>query len=263
MTVMAVPIQTEEDFPALNVGVAQRDYLSSFEENGRPKFFFTSYFQTRFPTRLNLEIDPATQSATERLKWQSIMRELAIASDRTVVTDNAYLFIPFVEADAASRAYEDRNEVVPFGAWTIAVKSTAPRHGFGNVPCAEFVSEIIKQAYKRAGFDVFEDFNEKAKTRLSWDTTSAVVNLTNTLYKVGWIPWELVSFRPPTGAIMAHFKATTPGHVYMAAGHDGRLIVDNGSPGGRQLYRTTDKVIKMMYYGGVFFLPPGIIPSRW
>jgi hypothetical protein len=61
---------------------------------------------------------------------------------------------------------------------------------------------------------------------------------------------------------MAHFKATTPGHVYMAAGADGRIVVDNGSPAGRQLGRTADKTIKMLHYGGVYFLPLGIIPER-
>jgi hypothetical protein len=48
----------------------------------------------------------------------------------------------------------------------------------------------------------------------------------------------------------------------MAAGADGRIVVDNGSPAGRQLGRTADKTIKMLHYGGVYFLPLGIIPER-
>jgi hypothetical protein len=89
------------------------------------------------------------------------------------------------------------------------------------------------------------------------------VELANTLVKAGWIPWEAAYYKPMTGAIMAHFKATTPGHAYMAAGLDGRIIIDNGSPAGRQLYKTADKTIKIQYLTGVFFLPPGIIPAKW
>ena len=49
----------------------------------------------------------------------------------------------------------------------------------------------------------------------------------------------------------------------MAAGADGTLIVDNGSPLGRDLRQTPDNLIKMMYQNGAFFLPPGLVPSRW
>lgn len=263
ITVSAIPMNHGATFPALDLGVPAADYLLTFEESGRPKFNLSAYYRTRFPGTLNQPIDPATQTPAEREKWAAIMRELSLAGDRSRATPTNYLFIPLKDAVEASVAYETQDSVSAYGAWTIAVKATAVRHGFPNVPCAEFMSEMIKGAYKRAGYDLFEDFNAVSGTRLTWNFTAAVVNLTNTLYRVGWIPWELAYYRPPTGAIMAHFKATTPGHVYMAAGMDGRLVLDNGSPSGRRLFSTSDKTIKMMYYGGVFFLPPGVVPRKW
>lgn len=263
ISVGSVPLQIGANFPALDLNEPKNEYLLSFEESGRPKFNLSSYYRTRFPKSLNRAIASSEMSEGEMRKWQTIMKELAVAGDRSVKTKSMFLFIPENEAMEASTAYEDKDEVTDMGAWTIAVKATAVRHGFPNVPCAEFMSEMLKQAYMRAGYNVFDDFNEANGTRLSWNKTSAVINLTNTLYTVGWIPWELAYYRPPTGAIMAHFKATTPGHVYMSAGLDGRLIMDNGSPAGRKLYETSNKTIKMMYYGGVFFIPPGIIPSKW
>ncbi|MNL85016.1 hypothetical protein D3C87_2131790 [compost metagenome] len=55
----------------------------------------------------------------------------------------------------------------------------------------------------------------------------------------------------------------TPGHTYIAAGDDGMIIVDNGAPQGRDLRKTTEKTISIMYQTGVFFLPPGITPATW
>ena len=54
----------------------------------------------------------------------------------------------------------------------------------------------------------------------------------------GWIPWDMADYRPPIGAIMMHGAGTTPGHTYISAGDDGRLIVDNGAPQGRDLRAT-------------------------
>lgn len=263
LTVTALPVKDPGEFPALTTGIPLDEYLMSFEETGKPKFNFTNYYRTRFPGRLNLALNPDTLSHEEMRKWNAIFNELKTAADRSVSTKTSYLFMPVEEARTASLDYEKKNIVAAKGAWTIAVKATAVRNGFPNVPCAEFMSEMLRQAYSRAGYDLFEDFSPEKGTYLIWSSTAAVVNLSNTLVKAGWIPWELAYYRPPTGAIMAHFKATTPGHVYMAAGYDGRLVIDNGSPAGRQLFRTTDKTIKMLYYGGVFFLPPGIIPESW
>ncbi len=263
ISVTAIPVRDTGEFPALQVATPEADFLLSFEENGKPKFNFSTYYQKRFHGRLNLTVSSESQSNSERLKWAAIMDELQKAADRTVQTSTKYLYLPIEEARKASVDYETKDIVPSFGAWTIAVRATAVRNGFPNVPCAEFMSELLRQAYGRAGHDLFEDFSREKGTYLIWSTTAAVVNLANTLVKAGWIPWELATYRPPTGAIMAHFKATTPGHVYMAAGNDGRIIIDNGSPAGRQLGRTSDKTIKMLYYGGVFFLPPGILPRVW
>jgi hypothetical protein len=263
ISVSALPLRDPGNFPAISLGKPETDYLLNFEETGRPKFQFSQYFQNRFPGRLNLFVDPASLPATELRKWTAIQNELKAAADRSLENSTEYLFIPIEKARQSSVDYEQKNIVSSMGAWTIAVKATAVRNGFPNVPCAEFMSEMLRQAYQRAGYDLFEDFNQEKGTYLIWSSTAAVVNLANTLVKAGWIPWELTSYRPPTGAIMAHFRATSPGHVYMSAGFDGRVIIDNGAPAGRQLFRTTDKTLKIQYLGGVFFLPPGIIPESW
>jgi hypothetical protein len=263
ISVTSLPVRDTSDFPAISLGAPQADYLQNFEETGKPKFNFSKYYQTRFSGRLNLRIEPSTLSEEEVRKWTLIHDELKKAADRSVENSAHYLFMPLEKAKEASLDYEQKNIVSSTGAWTIAVKATSVRNGFPNVPCAEFMSEMLRQAYQRAGYDLFEDFNQERGTYLIWSTTAAVVNLSNTLVKAGWIPWELAYFKPTTGAIMAHFRATSPGHVYMAAGLEGRIIIDNGAPAGRQLFRTTDKTIKIQYLGGVFFLPPSIIPETW
>lgn len=240
------------------------DYNLLFEASGRPRYSsFTSYFETRFKGRLNLFIDPGTMTSFEIEKWSKIFKELALASNRSEQTPKYYLITDLENAKKASLDYERNGLVASEGAWTIAVKATAVRNGFANVPCAEFVSEMIRQAYERAGYDVFEDFNEKKGNRLIWSQTAAVVNLANALNVAGWVPWELTQYAPPVGALMMHSKATTPGHAYIAAGFDGKLIIDNGSPSGRDLHQTSEKIINLMYRGGVFFLPPGMIPKKW
>jgi hypothetical protein len=62
---------------------------------------------------------------------------------------------------------------------------------------------------------------------------------------------------------MMHGAGLSPGHTFMAAGDDGRLVVDNGSPQGRDLRTTTESTLRVMYKNGVFFLPPGISPKAW
>src|ERR1019366_8303605 len=133
--------------------------------------------------------------------------------------------------------------------------STAIRHGFANVPCAEFQSELIREAYARAGVNVLEDFNEALGNPLIWSNSAAVVDLADALYKAGWVAWEPSRFRPPVGAVMMHQEAQTPGHTYIAAGFDGRVIVDNGSPQGKNLSALSEKRVEFQYQGGVFFLP--------
>jgi hypothetical protein len=49
----------------------------------------------------------------------------------------------------------------------------------------------------------------------------------------------------------------------MSAGDDGRTIIDNGSPQGRDLRKTIAKTMNSMFQSGLFFLPPGVNPKAW
>lgn len=251
------------EFQALMAASSTADYLSIFTEEGKARYGYSAYFAKRFGENLNHTIDVEKMSASERLKWIAVYEELKNAGNREVKTSSDYLYINLTLAQKNTLNFEASGLTVPKGAWTMAVKSTAVRHGFPNVPCAEFMSEMIRQAYNRAGYDFREDFNLVKGNYLSWDKTAAVVNLANALIKGGWIPWELSKYAPPVGAIMMHEQATSPGHTYMVAGDNGRFIVDNGSPAGRDLRNTSKKTIESMFKGGVYFLPPGIIPHLW
>ena len=77
------------------------------------------------------------------------------------------------------------------------------------------------------------------------------------------VPWEASKYVPPAGAFMMHASGQTPGHTYMIAGDEGRFIIDNGMPQGRDLRGTSKKILEIMYRHGVFFLPPGINPQAW
>jgi hypothetical protein len=242
---------------------ASTGYLSSYLENGKPLFTYTSSFQRRFPGRLNRVIDPTTMDPVVLKKSKAIMAELAKVANRTVATSPTLLFMATQKAEEASRAFEQSGVVSPLGAWSVAVLGTAERHGFANVPCAEFQSELIRQAYKRAGYSHFEDFNAKNDNPLFWDNTAAVEELANALDRAGWVPWETAFFKPMIGAPVMHYLATTPGHAYMAAGMNGRWIIDNGFPRGLDLGSLTDRTIVNQYRSGVFFLPPGILPEKW
>ena len=251
------------EFKALTAAPITGDYLSVFTEEGKARYSYSVYFKKRFGENLNHAIDSEKMSASERLKWNAVYEELKNAGNREIKTSSDYLYINLTLAQKYTLDFEKSGTTVPKGAWTMAVKSTAVRHGFPNVPCAEFMSEMIRQAYHRAGYDFREDFNLAKGNYLSWDKTAAVVNLANTLIKGGWIPWELNKYAPPIGAIMMHEQATSPGHTYLVAGDNGRFVVDNGSPAGRDLRNTAKKTIELMFKGGVYFLPPGIIPNLW
>lgn len=253
----------QEFFQALNPGAINADYLSFFTEAGKAKYSYSTYFLKRFGTNLNRTIADDQMSARNRVKWSAVYEELKAAGNREEKTPTDYLFTTLELANKYTIAFEANGTTQSKGAWTMAVKSTAVRHGFPNVPCAEFMSEMIRQAYTRAGYDFKEDFNNAQGNYLIWDKTAAVVNLANSLAKAGWIPWELSKYAPLTGAIMMHEQATSPGHTFMAAGDDGRFVVDNGSPAGRDLRKTSKKTIDIMFKGGVFFLPPGITPRGW
>lgn len=250
--------------PALTPAEPGADYLLNYYENGKPKVNFTSSFKKRFGDRLNLNIPMESLSPRDQQKWQSIYNELKRVGDRTVSTERIYLFLEDEsQAGPLSLRFEQTGEISPIGAWSIAVRGTAERHGFANVPCAEFMSEMVREAYQRAGYSIKEDFNDETGNYLIYSNTAAVVNLATALFKGGWIPWDSKYYIPPTGAPIMNATANTPGHTYMSGGDNGRFIVDNGSPRGRDLRTTSDKIIKMMFQTGVFFLPPGIIPEQW
>ncbi len=253
----------QEFFQALNPAPVNADYLSFFTETGKAKYSYSTYFSKRFGSNLNRTINSDQMSTRDRIKWSSVYEELKTAGNREEQTPTDYFFTTIDLANKYTVAFETTGVTQPKGAWTMAVKSTAVRHGFPNVPCAEFMSEMIRQAYTRAGYDFKEDFNNGKDNYLIWDKTAAVVNLANSLNKAGWVPWELSKYSPPTGAIMMHEQATSPGHTYMVAGDNGRFIIDNGSPAGRDLRKTTKKTVEIMFKGGVFFLPPGILPRAW
>ena len=166
-------------------------------------------------------------------------------------------------ATQASINFEKTGAILPTGAWTIATQGTAVRHGFANVPCAETQSEILRQAYTRAGYQVTDDFNTAKGNQLIWSNTAAVVNFSKALYTAGWIPWDSTIYKPMTGSFLMNGSGLSPGHTYISAGDDGRIIVDNGAPQGRDLRKTSQSTIDMQYQTGVFFLPPGIIPAKW
>lgn len=253
----------EGDFDAIASAPPGADFLTLFEPSGKPKFNSTASIKKRFGERLNKGVDPNTQKPAEREKWRRIHSELIRAANRTVPNPKAILMIDRDLAIERSIAFEEKGIIPLNGAWTIAVQATAVRHGFPNVPCAEFMSELLRQAYQRAGYAVTDDFNLQKKNRLFWSDTAAVVNLSKALDVAGWVPWDTSQYRPITGALMMHAAGFTPGHAYISAGHDGRLIVDNGSPQGRDLRATVAKTINLMYKSGVFFLPPGINPPKW
>ena len=253
----------EGDFAAIKGGAAGADFTARFEASGKPKFNYTAAVQKRFADRLNKGVDPKKQTEATRIKWRRVYNELKRFADRSVPTAKALLMIDKDLAIQQSIAFEKNGTIPLNGAWTIAVLATAPRHGFPNVPCAEFMSEAVREAYQRAGYAVTDDFNAASKNRLFWSESAAVVNFSKALYVAGWVPWDASLYRPITGALMMHGSGQTPGHTYISGGHDGRIVVDNGSPQGRDLRVTVAKTIDLMFRTGVFFLPPGINPPKW
>lgn len=235
-----------------------------FAENGRPLREFHKRLLERFGDRLNRRSMPADLSSSDLNKYRSIFRELQIAVTRQNGTgEKRWMFMDKVEALNKSKLFEEKGEVSKEGAWSIAVDSTAKRHGFANAPCAEFMSEIIRQAYARAGYPLQEDFNKEKGNPLIWSETASVTGLSKALFKAGWIPYAARDFRPPIGAILFHTIGISPSHTYAAAGDDGLLIVDNGSPQGRDLRKSHMKTVNLMFNTGFFMLPPGIPPQAW
>ena len=254
---------TEGNFAVVTASALGEGFVKNFETNGKPKFKYTSSVTKRFGDRLNKGVRPEGMSSEARAKYQAIFDELRKAVNRTVATPKSYLMMDKTAATQWSINFEKTGVISTSGAWSIATQGTAVRHGFSNVPCAEFQSELLRQAYQRAGYRVTDDFSKAKGNALIWSSTAAVVNYSMALYKAGWVPWDATKYRPILGSIMMNGAGYTPGHTYISGGDDGMIIVDNGSPQGRDLRKTTDKTISIMYQVGVFFLPPGINPPAW
>lgn len=259
--------------PALpSTGAPDERYLKYYNPQGkRLRNSYSAILRRKFGTQLNRAIPMSSLPEQDQKKWGGIYSELVQIVDRTRDTNRKNLFIDSGNANQDvemakqfSIIFENSGQIQTYGAWSVAVLGTAPRHGFGNVPCAEFASETLRQAYTRAGYRMADDF--KGNNYLIFSNTAAVVYLARALFESGWIPWDSADFKPKIGAVAMHADANTPGHAYMIAGENGRFIVDNGSPKGRDLFKTGSyqrDIIGMMYDHGVFFLPPGILPERW
>lgn len=251
-------------FPAVSLLPALTPYLNLFHESGRPKVAYTESLHRRFPNSANKHIEMSSLPRAEQIKWSRIARELQKFGDRTRASERSALMIDRALAMTLAIEFEKTGAVQKAGAWSIAVQGTAVRNGFSNVPCAEFMSEVLRQAYAKAGYSHFEDFNDGNKNTLNYfNGAAAVVNFSTYLERAGWIPWDPQIYAPPVGAFMMHAQGRSPGHTYMIAGHRGRLIMDNGMPQGRDLGQTSQNTLEIMYKHGVFFLPPGIIPEKW
>ncbi|MEK7355353.1 MAG: hypothetical protein AAB250_02820 [Bdellovibrionota bacterium] len=251
------------NFAALPTVAAEAPYLTNYFSNGKPKFNYTAAVVKRFGTRLNKGIPAEQMTAAEYEKSRRIYAELVKVGTRKSETPKSLLLIDNALATKLSEEYEKSRTIPMNGAWSVAVNGTALRHGFENVPCAEFQSEVLRQAYQRAGYRVTDDFSASRGNELIWTRTAAVSLFSKSLYDAGWVPWDTLKFKPPVGAFLMNGAGNTPGHTYLAAGDDGQIIMDNGSPHGRDLRKTTQKIIELMYQTGVFFLPPGIQPDPW
>lgn len=255
---------TQGNFAVVPLEDSMTDGFTKFySESGKPKKGYTGSINKRFPGKVNKGVDPAAMSEADRVKYQRIFAELVKVANRATETPKSLLMIPLPDAQKYSVAYEQNGSVNPIGAWSVAVEATAVRHDFANVPCAEFQSEIARQAYQRAGYSVHDDFNATKGNKLIWTETAAVVGFSAALVKAGWVPWDPTVYKPMTGAFLFNTSGTTPGHTYISAGHNGQLIVDNGAPQGRNLRKTVEKTIDIMFQTGLFILPPGINPEKW
>ena len=233
------------------------------ERGPGPRFSFTRQLEEKFKDRLNKGRPLSDLSARDQTKWIKIFDEIRRVADIRNAVPAQILFISNKLATELSEKFEKEGSISQVGAWTIALEGTARRHGFENAPCAEFMSELIRQAYARAGYDPTEDFSQAKGNALIYTFTASVTGLGAALLRSGWSVWDASRFRPPMGAILVHTIGQSPSHTYMAAGLDGSLIVDNSAPRGRDLRQSSDKVLRLAYQTGAFYLPPGQIPPAW
>lgn len=235
-------------------------FLAHYEASGRPRFTFIKSVTKRFGVKVNLGVLPSELSEEKREKWQKIYAQLVKLADRTAESPKAILMMNRTAARRWSESFDATGAIAQNGIWSIAIQ-TSQRHGFENTPCAEFMSEILRQSYIKAGYQSSEDFNTARGNELNWKNTAAVIRFSRALVDGGWIPWTTDQYKPPVGAFLFAEAGGSPGHTYIAAGADGLLIIDNGSPQGRDLRLAPEATIEMMYKTGLFFLPPGISPE--
>lgn len=234
----------------------------------------------RFKTIWNKTIPIGEISSEDLAKSQAVLEELKNFANRTIETPASLVYLSEDSGDdlqsiARALSLQTINEYgfsPAYGAWDVAIYGTATRLGFAHAPCAEFMSEVIRQAYARAGYSHDEDFAYTIRDRLiftPWQNDiygpQAVRGLADRLANAGWIPWDPSVYKPALGAIGMALDAWTPGHTYIMAGLNGQFIVDNGNPRGLDLRLSSLSLsrFKDMYGHGVFFLPPGITPEKW
>lgn len=248
---------------APNTDFESRPAAKEFQANGKPKFSYSERLKKRFADVLNKAKPMASMERREQDKWTKIFAEIQKVANVSAGVERRLLFADKKDALEWSKRFENDRVSPGEGAHTVAVEATAPRHGFGNRPCAEFMSEIIRQAYKRADIPLKEDFNTQDGNELIWSETASVEGLRGALLKAGWTMWDTSDYKPLVGAVMMHQVGDTPGHTYMSGSENGLIVIDNGSPRGRDLRKSTQKIIRFMYHGGLFLLPPGITPTKW
>lgn len=234
----------------------------------------------RFKAIWNKTYASGELSLEKRERGEAVLRELTEFADRANPTPSNLVYLEVGEGEssealARSLSLQTMNDYgfsPAYGAWDVAIYGTATRLGFAHAPCAEFVSEAVRQAYARAGYSHADDFKEGIREQLiftPWQNNifgpQSVRGLADRLVLAGWIPWDPSVYRPPVGAVAMALDAWTPGHTYLIARDGGQFIVDNGNPRGLDLRGVPLALRKYrdMYGIGVFFLPPGITPSRW
>jgi len=262
-----VPNQTAAEESELdiapNTDFDKRPAAKEFFASGKPKFSYSERLKKRFANVLNKAKPLASMDRKEQDKWTKVFAEIQKVANVNAGVERRLLFVDKKDALEWSKRFENDRVSPSEGAHTVAVEATAPRHGFGNRPCAEFMSEIIRQAYKRAEISLKEDFNTQDGNELIWSETASVEGLRGALLKAGWTMWDTTEYKPLVGAVMMHQVGDTPGHTYMSGSENGMIVIDNGSPRGRDLRKSTQKIIRFMYHGGLFLLPPGITPTKW
>ena len=308
---------TPEMIPALERAPLTDVYLNQFTAEGRPlvkKCLWDVHDKSAnprtfdcpspglkrvFAQQLNKGLTAKDMTPEEYQKYQSIYKQITLAVDRTQPTPRSYYILSEdweknKKAFSLSIDFETKGKIYPNGAYTIANQGTAERQGWGDLPCAESAAEIVRQAYQRAGYNFFDDFNRKDGDPIEHSIRWHVGILARALVAGGWIPWDYTMYRPPVGAVLVstrplelnsseyepylddHFMDSMEGHVYIAAGFDGEFVVDNGGyERGRDLRlapqddedhkrrpETFDDPLAQ-YNASVFFLPPGINPKPW